>query len=80
MKQEWLPSGIDLKGFAHSHPGRLDSLTAGDLRYIGRLLRANDDMDIFVAPIVIPIEFRMQPIVVLRTDISRPRQARLALY
>lgn len=80
LKQDWLPSGIDFKGFVHSHPGRLDWLTGGDLRYIERLLRANDDMDLFVAPIVIPPEFRIRPIVVLRTDVRRPRQARLALY
>jgi len=80
MKQEWLPAGLDLAGFVHSHPGRLDWLTVGDLRYIRRLLLANDDMDVFVAPIVIPIEFRMRPIVVLRTDMNTPRQARLALY
>jgi len=80
MKQDWLPSGIDMKGFAHSHPGRLDWLTTGDLRYIRRLLTANDDMDVFVAPIVIPIEFRIRPIVVLRTDMSTARQAKLVLY
>jgi proteasome lid subunit RPN8/RPN11 len=80
MKQEWLPSGIDMKGFVHSHPGRLDWLTAGDLHYVRRLLLANDDMNVFVAPIVIPVEFRIRPIVVLRTDMNTPRQARLALY
>ena len=80
MKGEWIPSGLDLKGFAHSHPGRLDWLTDGDLRYIRRLLRANPDMEVFVAPVVIPIEFRMRPIVVLRADMCTPRQARLALY
>ena len=80
MKQEWLPSGIDMKGFVHSHPDRLDRLTVGDLNYVRRLLLANNDMTIFVAPIVIPEEFRIQPIVVLRTSMSTQRQARLALY
>lgn len=80
MKQKWLPSGLDMKGFAHSHPGRLDWLTDGDLRYIRRLMLANEDMEVFVAPVVIPIEFRMRPIVVLRADMCTPRQARLALY
>jgi len=80
MKQEWLPAGLDMHGFVHSHPGRLDWLTVGDLRYIRRLLLTNDDMDVFVAPIVIPIEFRMRSIIVLRTDMSTAREARLMLY
>src|SRR4030042_3355823 len=66
MKEEWLPAGIDFKGFAHSHPGRLDWLTGGDLSYINRLLDKNEDMEMFIAPIVIPCEFRLRPIVVLR--------------
>ena len=75
MKEEWLPAGIDFKGFAHSHPGRLDWLTGGDLSYINRLLDKNVDMGMFIAPIVIPCEFRLRPIVVLR---QRPRCAQEA--
>lgn len=80
MKTEWLPSGIDMKGFVHSHPGRLDSLSVGDLSYIRRLLLANEDMGAFIAPIVIPREFRMCPIVVLRKNMKSARQAQLRLF
>lgn len=81
MKEEWLPAGIDMKGFVHSHPGRLDRLTSGDLSYIKRLLRKNtDDMDMFIAPIVIPEEYRMRPMVVLRQDYYQPKEARIEIF
>jgi proteasome lid subunit RPN8/RPN11 len=38
MQEQWLPSGTDFKGFCHSHPGRFDRLSEGDLHYIRRLL------------------------------------------
>ena len=72
MEDEWLPAGIDMKGFVHSHPGSFDRLSNGDMVYINRLLDKNDDMTMFVAPIVIPSEFRLRPLVVLR---DRPRVA-----
>ena len=80
MKEEWLPAGIDMKGFVHSHPSRLDGLSVGDMTYINRLLDINDDMTMFVAPIVIPQEFRMRPIVVLRDKPRIPREARLEVF
>lgn len=72
MKEEWLPSGLDLKGFCHSHPGTFDRLSSGDITYIGRLLEINPDMNVFVAPIVIPFQFRIRPIIVLRSQPDRP--------
>lgn len=80
MKEEWLPAGIDMKGFVHSHPGHLDRLTSGDLSYIKRLLQKNTDMDMFIAPIVIPGEYRMRPMVVLRQDYYRPKEARIEIF
>ena len=80
MKDIWLPLGIDMKGFVHSHPGRHDWLTTGDLAYINRLLDKNDDMTMFAAPIVIPVEFRMRAIVVLREKPRQPQEARLVLF
>jgi hypothetical protein len=64
MRDVWMPSGIDMKGFVHSHPG-LDRLSAGDLTYIERLLKINPDMNVFAAPIVLPEQFLICPIVVL---------------
>lgn len=72
MKKEWLPAGIDMKGFVHSHPGSFDRLSTGDMVYINRLLDKNNDMTMFVAPIVIPSQFRLRPLVVLR---DKPRIA-----
>jgi len=80
MRDEWLPSGIDMKGFAHSHPGVYDRLSGEDLRYIHRLLIANDDMRFFAAPLVIPKQFRMRPFVVMRDDTSRAVEADLILF
>jgi len=79
MREEWMPAGIDLKGFVHSHPRGARSLSPGDLSYIGRLLRANPDMDRFVAPVVFPHEFRMQVFVVLAEAPRTPLTARLHL-
>ena len=79
LKDDWLPYGIDFKGFVHSHPGRLDRLSAGDLRYIRRLLQVNTDMDRFLAPLVIPHQRRLCPIVVPRNrpDFPQPTVLRL---
>jgi proteasome lid subunit RPN8/RPN11 len=79
MKEEWLPAGIDFKGFVHSHPGSFDRLSDGDLRYIRRLLDKNPDIEAFAAPIVIPREFRLRPIVVLREEpqVQRPTTLRI---
>ncbi len=79
MKSEWVPSGLDMKGFVHSHPGDYARLSPGDLVYIERLLAINPDMGVFAAPIVIPHQFRMQPIVVLREAPCVQRHARLIL-
>lgn len=66
LKTEWREQGLDFKGFAHSHPNRFDHLSSGDLQYIHRLLAINPEDDYFVAPIVIPSEFRLVPWMVLR--------------
>lgn len=68
LKEEWIPAGIDMKGFVHSHPGNYDTLSPEDLAYINRLQKneKNEDMATFIAPIVIPSQFRFRPIVVLR--------------
>jgi len=80
MKEEWLPAGIDMKGFVHSHPSRIDGLSVGDMTYINRLLDINDDMAMFIAPIVIPQEFRMRPIIVLRDKPRVPQEAKLDVF
>jgi len=79
MKEDWLPAGLDMKGFVHSHPGGFDRLSCGDLVYIRRLLEKNPDMPFFAAPIVIPQAFRLRAIVVLASqlDIQRPTQLQL---
>jgi proteasome lid subunit RPN8/RPN11 len=79
MKEEWLPAGLDMKGFTHSHPGGFDRLSGGDLIYIRRLLERNPDMRVFAAPIVIPHAFRLQAIVVLadQPDVQRPTNLQL---
>ncbi len=79
MKKFWLPMGIDMKGFVHSHPGRLARLSPGDLTYIRRLLLINEDMAMFAAPIIIPYEYRFHPFVVQRSDMRIPKRAQLVL-
>jgi hypothetical protein len=79
MQTEWIPAGLDMKGFCHSHPGQFDLLSGGDLVYIRRLLEKNPDIKAFAAPIVIPREFRLRPIVVLqeRPDVQRTTTLRI---
>ncbi|HYE20294.1 MAG TPA: Mov34/MPN/PAD-1 family protein [Tepidisphaeraceae bacterium] len=74
MRDEWLPAGLDMKGFVHSHPGGFDRLSGGDMEYIGRLLDRNPDMRMFAAPIVIPESYRLRAIVVTadRPFVQRP--------
>jgi len=80
MKEEWIPAGIDMKGFVHSHPGKLDTLTYADLIYIKRLLTANPDMSMFIAPIIIPPEFRMRAMVVFKDNPGTAVEARINFF
>lgn len=80
MRDEWLPAGIDMKGFVHSHPGGSDRLSGGDLAYIRRLLEKNPDMGVFAAPIVIPKAFRLRAIVVLADQPDVQRATNLELF
>lgn len=80
MKEVWLPAGIDMKGFVHSHPGSFDRLSAGDIAYIKRFMQKNKDDEMFVAPIVIPPEFRLRPYVVLRDNLNVAREARFVYF
>lgn len=80
MREDWLPNGVDMKGFAHSHPRKSDCLSMGDLSYITRLLKANKDMDRFVAPVILTHEFCIRVFVILRDDVQTPRLANVTLF
>lgn len=80
MREVWMPSGLDMKGFVHSHPGGFDRLSEGDLVYIRRLLEKNPDMSVFAAPILIPQSFRLQPIVVLANQPHIQRPTHLQIF
>lgn len=79
MKEEWLPAGLDMKGFVHSHPGEFDRLSHGDLVYIRHLLEKNPEMPFFAAPIVIPHSYRLRAFVVMASqpNVQRPTQLQL---
>lgn len=80
MKEIWLPAGLDMKGFVHSHPGGFDRLSSGDMVYIRRLLDKNPDMSMFAAPIVIPESFRLRAIVVLANQPDVQHATHLQLF
>lgn len=80
MDRIWLPAGVDMKGFVHSHPGNFDRLSEGDMSYIRRLLDSNTDLNFFAAPIVIPNQFRLRPIVVMRNQPMIQRPTRLRFF
>jgi hypothetical protein len=75
MREEWLPAGLDMRGFAHSHGSSMDRLSAGDMKYIRRLMDKNTDMDMFIAPIVLPNQYAIRPLVVSRNNMDRAQQA-----
>jgi proteasome lid subunit RPN8/RPN11 len=80
MQDRWIPAGLDMKGFVHSHPRGCPSLSDGDLAYIRRLLSKNQDMSIFAAPVVLPSEYRFCPFVVQASDARQPVPAELVLF
>lgn len=59
IDERWTPAGLEFRGFVHSHPG-LCRLSHGDLDYIRNILAANPQMQRFIAPIVLPDEFRIE--------------------
>lgn len=75
----WEMDGIWFRGFVHSHPPGYDRLSPEDLRYIGRLLALNPDMEFFAAPIVLPDRQQIIPWVVLRNSPHTPVRARLVI-
>jgi proteasome lid subunit RPN8/RPN11 len=80
MKEVWMPSGIDMHGFVHSHPRSLARLSEGDMIYIRRLLDKNPDMSVFAAPIVLPQAFCLQAIVVLANQPCVQRSTYFQLF
>ena len=80
MREQWLPAGLDMKGFVHSHPGNLDSLTAGDMSYIKKLLSKNPDMNMFIAPIVLPHQYRIQPLIISRDRMDYVQRAHFEFF
>ena len=80
MKEEWIPNNVDMKGFVHSHPGTFDRLSNGDMAYITRLLEINEDMSIFIAPIIIPHQFRMSPYVIFRDNLKRAYKPQIIFF
>lgn len=71
LDEEWAPRNLDFVGFVHSHPG-MDCLSAGDLDYIARFFECNSELTRFIAPIVVPEEFRINFFIVERTAPRRP--------
>lgn len=65
FKSEWNPKGIRLRGFIHSHPGRMSCLSYGDEVYAENILKAIDDLDCLWLPIVNTVpdtgQFKLTP-------------------
>ena len=79
LSEEWNPAGLELKGFAHSHPRGVGRLSPGDIEYISRLLAGNPHWKMFVAPIVLPLAFRLIPYVVFPDQPRTPQRAELVI-
>jgi hypothetical protein len=52
FKEHWNPSGLRLKGFVHSHPGRSCTPSGGDEIYAANILKAIKDLGMLWLPIV----------------------------
>lgn len=64
----WRPAGIQLRGFAHSHPGQLARPSGGDVRYAEAILKANPHLKQLLMPIVtVTPEPAIHPFIVVRT-------------
>lgn len=65
FKSEWNPAGIRLRGFIHSHPGRMNRPSYGDEVYAERILDSIEDIEFLWLPIVNTVpdtgEFRLTP-------------------
>ena len=80
LRQQWRPAGLEIKGIAHSHLGNLDRLTYDDLSYIKRLMSRNPAMGMFVAPIVLPYQKSVQPMVISRDRMDYEQKAYFELF
>lgn len=65
FKEQWNPAGIRLRGFFHSHPGRMGRPSLGDEVYAERILKAIPDLDVLWLPIINTVpdtgQFRFTP-------------------
>lgn len=52
FKDIWNPAGVRLRGFVHSHPGRMDQPSRGDEEYASRILAHIEELDRLWLPIV----------------------------
>ena len=72
FEEKWNPAGLRLKGFVHSHPGRMTRPSRGDEIYAERILNAIPDLSCLWLPIVSTMpdtgEFKLTPWVVLRKE------------
>jgi len=72
FKLNWNPKGIRLRGFIHSHPGRMGRPSYGDEIYAERILKAIDDLEYLWLPIVNTVPdtgmFRLSPWAAYRAE------------
>lgn len=52
FKDIWNPAGVRLRGFVHSHPGRMDRPSMGDEEYASRILANIEGLERLWLPIV----------------------------
>lgn len=70
-REEWVPAGIELGGFVHSHPAGFTRPSGGDLRYAAAILEARPTIDRLLLPIVQTVpdtgRFEFHPWAAVRT-------------
>lgn len=72
IKKQWEPQNIIFAGFAHSHPGQMSRPSMGDQVYAERILKALDDLNFLLLPIICTIpdtgKFKLTPWVAFLDD------------
>jgi hypothetical protein len=80
LRQQWRPAGLEIKGIAHSHGSNLNILTYGDMRYIKRLMSRNHGMRMFVAPVVLPYQKSIHPMIISRDSMDYVQRCSFELF
>jgi proteasome lid subunit RPN8/RPN11 len=80
LLKHYIACGVDAKGFVHSHPTGITTLSGGDLVYAARCFETDTSASIDMLAMPLVVEGVLYPYVVLREDPHRAVPAQLVLF